>query len=349
MIRTFSSLLPALLAGLLLAPIQKAWGWGDLGHQTIAEIAERHLSEAGKHFVTQTLGAEPLATASLFADLVRPDTRFDPFVPYHYIEIPPGLTPKTLTPKNRAKKDAHLLLTQAPSLLLDPSKSPNQKRLLFRYLIHALGDIHQPLHVGNGLDRGGSLCTVQWREVSSEKVIEVNLHSVWDDRIFDYVAEDFYSKNPRRRKERRRISYVEYADAILREAEKQPAIQKKDLQEVAAPNFTTWYEEAIALHSNVYPDQKETKPQDREYCKVNDKSKPDDTALGLYDPAKVPTVQADYARRSLKIAERQILKAGYRLAAMINRMAVQGVPAKFDPLEHKKLVESVLIENPEGR
>ena len=71
----------------------------------------------------------------------------------------------------------------------DPNASREQKALALEYILHIVGDVHQPLHAGNGDDRGGNDVKVRWFGD------ETNLHSVWDSKLID-------SRN---------LSYTEYA------------------------------------------------------------------------------------------------------------------------------------------
>ena len=52
--------------------------------------------------------------------------------------------------------------------------------MALKFLIHFVGDVHQPMHVGRDGDRGGNNITVEWFGRTS------NLHSVWDSGIIDH-------------------------------------------------------------------------------------------------------------------------------------------------------------------
>src|SRR6185437_16951518 len=135
-----------------------AFAWGDLGHQAVGEIAERNLTPEAKKMVQSILGVEPMAVAATFPDKVRSDPRFKDFTPYHFLEIPDGYDYENMPASERAEKDAHTIISQVPALLKDPKVSRDRKMTLLRYLIHVVGDVHQPLHVGNARDMGANLC-----------------------------------------------------------------------------------------------------------------------------------------------------------------------------------------------
>src|SRR5437660_477849 len=75
----------------ILAPV-RGWAWGNLGHQAVADVAERNLSKKAQQLVFEILGAEPLAIAAIFPDEVRAVPAFKDFANYHFLEIPEGKT-----------------------------------------------------------------------------------------------------------------------------------------------------------------------------------------------------------------------------------------------------------------
>lgn len=168
-----------------------AYPWGDLGHSTVGYIADYKLSKRARNLVYQILGPEPLAVAAVFPDHVRSDNRYNGFVLYHYIEIKLGKRYADLKVADRADKDADTIISEVPEMLMDKKLSREQKMILLRYFIHIVGDVHQPLHVGNGLDRGGNLCDIKWVNPMTGKTETDNLHSFWDDKIMTYMEEDF--------------------------------------------------------------------------------------------------------------------------------------------------------------
>ena len=89
--RTPSAFILSVLSAASLTFAQNAFAWGNVGHETVAEIAERFISEDTKNFVQKILGPEPLSVAATFPDQVRSDERFKGFAPYHFVEIPDGV------------------------------------------------------------------------------------------------------------------------------------------------------------------------------------------------------------------------------------------------------------------
>ncbi len=302
------------LAGFLLATFAllftsaEAHAWGDLGHRAVGEIAERNLSEKAKALVFKILGAEPLSTASTFADSVRPARGFDFLAKYHYINLPfeKSIEAGVKAAQKEPTADAFL---RNPQLLNDPKLSRESKMLLLRYLVHIVGDIHQPLHIGNGVDAGASKCWVKWKDRAAEKTTIESLHYVWDERLPQVFCSDFDAKhtNPL---DRPWCTYKEFVDSLMSELDSDPQRKQTLVSQGKILERLKWYEEGRALHPSVYPDEKPTSPFQRPYCQT-----------GAFQETKIPLLDEKYVRRAYSIAKNQILKAGFRLAGMINQVA----------------------------
>ncbi len=283
------------------------FAWGDLGHKTIAYIADKNLSEKARTMVSDILGAESLMVASVFADQVRADERFDLFKPYHYIEL-------KLNEKPALGKNAHGLIVRAQKALLLKEINRSQKRLIFRYLIHVIGDVHQPLHVGNGLDMGGNYCDVRWRNPYSERMEKINLHLLWDEKLFDYFRKEYQK------------GYLDYKE-MVELVESNPV---ENLEAKSKLNEEQWYAESQALHSVVYPDAKPRRAEARVYCSPNS-NKP---AYFLND---------NYRKTAQKIILTQLRVAGMRLAVVLNNLAetYKTTEPKYDLEATLKSVETL--------
>jgi S1/P1 Nuclease len=166
------TILAALL--IVLTPTS-AFAWGQTGHRVTGAIAEPMLSRRAAREVRAILGNETLAEASTWADEMRsnPDTFWQTTAnPWHYVTVPTGQRYADLGAP--AEGDAVTALARFAETLRNPSASGEEKRLALRFTLHIIGDLHQPLHAGNGNDRGGNDIRVTFfREPT-------NLHAVWD-------------------------------------------------------------------------------------------------------------------------------------------------------------------------
>ncbi len=329
-----------------------ALAWDDQGHSTVGEIAERHLTKKGRAFVFDIVGAEPIAVSSTYPDHVRSDVRYNDknethgfdFAPYHFFEIPYGTKAEEVRPKDRAKKDADVIISQAPEKI-SGSKNRDQKLILFRYLAHVVGDVHQPLHIGNGADRGANFCNVNWQTPTKEpKTYDNNLHSVWDGKVDDYIAHDWKLKNGFFKW----FGYKEMADVILAEYEVASAAERREIAELTKAPIPAWYNESQALHQKVYPGEEAgmKKPEDRLYCDlVNQKT--GEKIVRVNSKTKLPLLDQAYFGKAKVIVKRQLLLAGLRLAKMINDMAESTTTVAGENAD-RKLLKSVLLLNEQG-
>lgn len=156
--------------------------WGMLGHRVVGEVASKHLNEATKHKIQSILGNQTLAEVSNWMDDIKSDSKYDSLKPWHYVTIPDGMkyNETNVNPKGDVISGINFVVNQLKRDDLDPKL---EKEYLM-ILVHLVGDIHQPLHVGNGEDRGGNQVRVEWFGTPS------NLHRVWDT---DMVNGKLYS------------------------------------------------------------------------------------------------------------------------------------------------------------
>lgn len=166
-----------LLIILTLSISTEAKAWGMLGHRVVGEVASKHLNESTKSKIKSILGNQTLAEVSNWMDDIKSDKAYDSLKPWHYVTIPDGMkySETNIPPRGDAITGINFAINQLKREDLDPKL---EKEYLM-ILIHLIGDIHQPLHVGNGEDRGGNQVNVKWFGTPS------NLHRVWDSDIID--------------------------------------------------------------------------------------------------------------------------------------------------------------------
>ncbi|MDX1999040.1 MAG: S1/P1 nuclease [Thermoanaerobaculia bacterium] len=170
----------ALAMALLAGP---AFGWGPTGHRVVGLVAERHLSPAAARAVGELLGPDSLAEVATWADDMRSDSTWKPFEPFHFVSIEDGETYEQST-KN-PNGDLFTALARFEAQLADQAAAPADRRAALAWLVHLVGDLHQPLHVGRASDQGGNTILVTWfGEIS-------NLHTVWDDKLIDHTRLSF--------------------------------------------------------------------------------------------------------------------------------------------------------------
>ncbi len=182
----------AALVGLLtlLAPLI-ACAWGPTGHRVVARIAENHLTPAARAAALDLAGPAGLAPISTWADSIKSDPRYTGGVagrpdtrPWHYINLD---TIEQFPAESPRSRFGHIIdAIRHFETVLARRDGPRDARVeALRWLVHLYGDLHQPLHVGLALDRGGNTVDVEWFGRRT------NLHRVWDSAIIDHTRLSF--------------------------------------------------------------------------------------------------------------------------------------------------------------
>ncbi len=151
--------LPATLL-LSVITLSAALGWGQTGHRVVGQLAEWHLSRRAAKNINALLGPTSLAMISTWMDEIRSDTTYDYTNTWHWVTVPPGQTydPAIQEPTG----DAYAVTQRLIGSLKSDTLSDQQERKYLMMLVHLVGDLHQPLHMGTGTDRGGNDVRVQW-------------------------------------------------------------------------------------------------------------------------------------------------------------------------------------------
>jgi S1/P1 Nuclease len=164
-------------AAFVSAPAATGVRWIDLGHRIVARLAESRLSPHTREAVRDILDGQSLADASVWADNIRHSRRDTEKL--HYVNIP--LADTRYVPARHCPGGQCIIaaIEQERQLLADPAASVNERAEALRFLIHFMGDLHQPLHVGDNSDRGGNQRAVTFLGHAT------NLHKVWDGELID--------------------------------------------------------------------------------------------------------------------------------------------------------------------
>ncbi len=173
----------ALLA-VLISPAPElppaAFRWWDRGHHAVAALAWSRLSAEARARASTLLAGDDFVQVSTWADSVRPHRRET--APWHYVNIAiwePRYDPDRHCPEGNCVIGA---IERFRAVLSDPDAPSGARGEALRFLIHFVGDIHQPLHAGDRSDRGGNdtRVTLNGRETS--------LHAIWDGAVVERLA-----------------------------------------------------------------------------------------------------------------------------------------------------------------
>jgi len=200
--------------------------WGSTGHRTVGKIAENHLTKRAKRKIDNLLNGESLAFVSTYADQIKSDRSFSKYYPWHYVNLP--LDTKYADAEKNPKGDIITAIAKCVEVLKDGNSSKADKVFHLKVLVHFMGDLHQPLHIGRKEDKGGNSVKVKWFNRNT------NLHSVWDSKMIDAWN----------------MSYLELAKNAQR-------LSKNQISAIEKGTMTDWVKEIHVLTKMVYSSAKE--------------------------------------------------------------------------------------------
>lgn len=157
--------------------VDESFFWGQNGHRVTGEIATKHLTKRAKRKIDKLLKGQSLAFVSTFADEIKSDRKYSAFSAWHYVNM--GLDENYETAEKNPKGDLVTAIAKCISVLKDPKQKELDKVFYLKMLVHLVGDLHQPMHIGQKEDRGGNRIKVQWFGQGT------NLHSVWDTKMIE--------------------------------------------------------------------------------------------------------------------------------------------------------------------
>lgn len=210
-----------LLVILFMMTSFSALAWGPIGHRVVGEVASKHLDNKAKRAIKELLGHESMAISSNWADFIKSDRSWDKASPWHYVTIEDDQTYETSSINPQG--DVVEAIGRMIKTLKDKKASNLQKVQALKFLIHFVGDIHQPFHVGRGPDRGGNNIIVKWFNTES------NMHRVWDEDLINY----------------QQLSYTEYAVMV-------DHASKDEIKQWQSDDINVWIRENIMLRPLIY-------------------------------------------------------------------------------------------------
>ena len=205
----------ALVLLLIVCAPRPARPWGCEGHETIALLAEKHLTSQARKMVHDLLEAAPIdprtqrfchpatrsvmGEASTWADDVRRDdtSPFQGTGPWHFINIPRGASQSDLRRFCPSRTGCVLTAINEQLAAIRSHATDRRRADALRFIIHLIGDLHQPLHDTTNNDLGGNCVPVAYLGIEPQRspdhpeddVYQPNLHSVWDTNIIRRIME----------------------------------------------------------------------------------------------------------------------------------------------------------------
>lgn len=195
--------------------------WSKTGHRTTGEVAQKHLTRKARKAIDKLLNGQSLAMVSTFGDDIKADRDFRKFSAWHYVNFPADKKYTDVEPSKYG--DVIIGIEKCMAVIKDEKSTQNDKVFYLKLLVHLVGDLHQPMHVGRLEDKGGNDIQIQWFDKGS------NLHRVWDS----HLIEDYG------------MSYTELASNL-------PRLSKKQKKYIQQGTIYDWVEESQDVANKLY-------------------------------------------------------------------------------------------------
>ncbi|WP_298487264.1 S1/P1 nuclease [uncultured Maribacter sp.] len=195
--------------------------WSKKGHRVVGEVAQKYLTRKARKEISKLLDGQSLASVANHADFIKADKRFREFSAWHYVNFPEDKKYTEVEPSKYG--DVIQGIEKCVSIIKNKKRSKEDRAFYLKLLVHFIGDLHQPLHVGRLEDKGGNDIQVQWFSKGS------NLHKVWDTNMIEDHG----------------MSYTELANSL-------PKINKEKRKAIQEGTIYDWVEESQDLANKVY-------------------------------------------------------------------------------------------------
>lgn len=213
----------SILSLILACGSLSAFGWGQKGHDVTVFIAENHLTPIAEAKITELLDGKSMVYWANWLDNASHTPEYAYYKTWHYKNIDDGI--KYEEAPLHEDGDVVRAIYQQVEILQNPEASKSDKQLALKILVHVMGDLHQPMHMGHASDLGGNRWIVNYFGRDS------NLHSVWDSSVPESAH---------------KWTYTEWNDQINRATEQEIAA----ILEEGTPE--KWGEETFEICKEVY-------------------------------------------------------------------------------------------------
>ena len=247
-----------IVAGLIFYSVD-LFAWGATGHETTCAIAERHLTRKAKHHISKALDGKSIVYWATWMDNASHTPEFAYTSTWHYANIDENETFETAAVE--PKGDVLRAVEDQIALLKSGKLTKDEEALALKMLVHFVGDMHCPMHMGHKSDKGGNRWQLQFFNQGK------NLHSIWDSGVIDNAH---------------KWSFDEWASQLDR-------VSRKEMAEIVKGTPRDWGKETYLIAGQIYAS----------------------TPVGS-------KLSYDYVNEWAPVAEQQLLRAGLRLAYILN-------------------------------
>lgn len=219
----------ALLSLVMMLHSASVFGWGPTGHDVVAAIAEKHLTEKTREQLDQILDGRSIVYYSSWMDSIQNspywENGYNQTKTWHYANVDKGKTYQTM--KKNENGDVVVALTTLTDQLTNnyDNLTDSMRTDYVKMIVHMVGDMHCPMHAGRLSDMGGNRTKVRWFGRNT------NLHSVWDSKIVESA---------------RKWSYSEWRDQLDRN------VCPEFVQSLMVGSFEEWFVETVEGAASIY-------------------------------------------------------------------------------------------------
>lgn len=195
--------------------------WGKTGHRVVGEVAQQNIKKSTLKKVEKLLDGQSLALVANFGDDIKSDPRYRKFGSWHYVNIAPGQKYGDEPPYKYG--DIVTGIQKCIAVVQDKDASKEDRAFYLKLLIHFVGDLHQPMHVGYAKDKGGNDLQVRWFNKGT------NLHRLWDSNMIESYD----------------MSYTELSENL-------PILSKEEKERIVQGNLLDWVVDSQEIAKDVY-------------------------------------------------------------------------------------------------
>lgn len=252
--------LVCLCAGLLAVSVN-GYSWGQKGHDVTCAIAQKHLTKKAQKQISEILDGKSIVYWANWMDNASHTPQYKHTSTWHYKNIDADETYENAELND--KGDVIRAVNEQVAALKSGKLSKEEKALSLKFLVHLMGDMHCPMHMGHKSDRGGNGWQLRYFGKGT------NLHSIWDSGVIESAHKWTYSE------------WVEQIDTNSKEIDVQ----------MAQGTPESWGKETYGICKKIY----------------------DTTPVGS-------KLSYDYVSEWTETIETQLLRAGLRLARVLNEI-----------------------------
>lgn len=247
----------------------KAFAWGPTGHRAVGEIAQKHLYVHAISKIAILTNGQSLAKISTWPDDIKSEPeKYSHTFNWHYTDWKIDQHHHDETQSEGKLIGA---LNEQIAVLKNPLAPQNKKLEALKFVVHFVGDLHQPLHVGNGVDRGGNNCKVIFHGQKT------NLHALWDEGVINFTG----------------LSFVELARFSTE------GRSLNDFNNARTGSILDWAKESKTLRETIYPQNSNL------YCRADGNVSAEDMPRLSYEYSYkfMPVIEEKIFKAGIRLAQ----------------------------------------------